>query len=153
MNRIVIIFLLSSLGFCCKNSTGNGNFESILQELCSADQNRKMSDLYTPGTLNSMKRAAKAGIVKKTGTLLRNYFTPETKLKVMKIKIDGSDARVRVKYLDHPVENVIGSEVEYRFLYREKRWKLDFKKEIDEIIKSSRSGAGRAYIEKKAVKY
>jgi hypothetical protein len=153
MNRIVIIFLLAVVWLGCKNRTGNGNFESILRELCSAGQETKIRDLYTSGTLSSMKRAVKAGIVKKPEIIFQNYFTPDTRLQIIKSSIDGSDAVVRVRYLEHPVENVIGSEADYRFLYQERRWKLDFKKEIDEIIRSSLSGAGRVYLKKKASDY
>jgi D-alanyl-D-alanine dipeptidase len=145
--------MLTAVWLGCKESTVNSNFESIVRELCSADKGKKIEDLYTPGTLKSMKRAVKAGIVKEPGVILENYFTPDTRLKVIHSRIDGLDAVVRVRYLEHPVENVIGSEVDYRFLYQERKWKLDFKKEIDEIIRSSRSEAGRVYLKKKASKY
>lgn len=153
MNRIIIIFLLSVIGLWCKNNTGHSDFKSILRELCSENKDIKSGELYTSGTLGAMNRAVKAGIVKKPGVFLQNYFSPEIKLKVIKSSINGSDALVKVKYIRHPVENVIGSEVNYRFHFQEGRWKLDFQKELDEVIVSSRSGVGKAYLKNKSSKY
>ncbi len=153
MNRIIVIVLVAVSCFGCKKGSGNSDFKGILRELCSESSGENSGDLYSSGTIRSLKRAVKAGIVGKPGALIRNYFSPGTNLKIIKSSIKGSDAVVRVRYLDHPVENVIGSEVDYRFIYQERRWKLDFKKEVDDIIRSSQSGESRNYIENKASSY
>ncbi len=153
MNRKTVIILIALSCFGCNRERGKSDFKGILKELCSLSGRESSRDLFSSGTLRSMKSAVKAGIVKKPETLIRNYFSPGTNLKIIKSSITGSDAVVRVRYLDHPVENVIGSEVDYRFIYQERRWKLDFQKEINEIIRISRSGESRNYIKNKSSSY
>ncbi len=153
MSRIIVFILIAASCSGCQKESGSSDFNGILKELCSQKSGESFEDLFSPGTLESLKKAVKAGIAGKPGTLIRNYFSPGIKLKIVKSSIEGSEAVVGVRYLDHPVENVIGSEIDYRFIYQEGRWKLDFKKEIDEIIRSSRSGGSRNYIDSKASSY
>ncbi len=142
------IFLL--LIASCSGRVAGGDFEAFFKDLCSAHTLQSALQYYTEGTEDALKRAVKKGIVHNNNRLaLLPRFNAETEIKILKEEISGSDANVTVKYINHPVENMIGFKTVFRFKWENNRWKLDMEREIDSLIKRNNSGAGSEYLRKK----
>lgn len=153
MKRIILLFLIILTGVLCNKNRGNADFEAVFRQLCSSAAGKQAAVLYSSGTLNSLRKAGKAGINSGTAPSLFQYFTPSTKLKILNRKISGDRAIIRVRYMEHPVENVIGSEIDYTFVNENGKWKIDFKSDIDKIIDRQGSEAGQEYLRNKASRY
>ena len=54
--------------------------------------------------------------------------------------VEKNRAVIRVKYTDHPVENLRGNETEFLMLREGNTWKWDMESQVEEAIKSMGSG-------------
>lgn len=132
----LIFFSISLLLLVCACSRGDkgGPISDMLNSLGSEknsfDDKKKY---FTSGTVSVIERAASSGAIsKEERILLLPFFSERIKWTVTEQKIEGDSATVRIKFTEHPVENVKGFEMELRMIKSGGAWKIDLEREIKE---------------------
>lgn len=72
-------------------------------------------------------------------------YAEKSKWDVIDEKIDGDTATVKIKFTEHPIENMKGFELEYRMKKEEGEWRIDQEKEMRtalEMMKLSKKSGG-----------
>lgn len=63
-------------------------------------------------------------------------FRKGSEWEIVKVAGNEKNANVKVRYVKHPTENIIGSEVEFVLKKENGEWKLDMEKEIENLIEN-----------------
>jgi hypothetical protein len=125
---VAVTALLIGLAAC------GGRPSDVLMDLQNAYRSGSLEDpapYYTKGTVEAMKElgalAPKSGQDKKAQ---EKEFAKGARWEVVQEKVEGDAAEVKIKYVEHPVENLKGEEMTFRLRKEEGRWKIDMEKEL-----------------------
>ena len=126
----VICLLLSIFIISCSKGPGD-----VLIEMKKNQNEGKYNDIsnyYTKGTIKALKELDKlsSGGSDK-GNYINKKFAKGTDWKIIDEKVEGNNAEVTIKYTEHPIENMIGLELTFRFSKEDGDWKIDMQKELE----------------------
>lgn len=135
MKRLLVntaVLALSFVVIACGNKPSG-----VLEKIQGAEVN-SVDDLalyYTEGTVKAMKElSAIAPRTDKGDAPFDNKFAKGARWKVVEEKVEGDTATVKIKYTDHPVENMKGYEMSLRMKKEAGQWKIDMEKEMNDAI-------------------
>ncbi|MDY6935287.1 MAG: hypothetical protein SVZ03_13820 [Spirochaetota bacterium] len=137
MKRLLIIGIsllaVLSLSSCSKNPSDT---LGDVQNLYKVDKHEEVKDYYTEGSIKAMEELKKlVPDSQKGGVEIDKKFVSGAIWEVIEEKIDGDMAEIKIKYTDHPEENMKGLEITYNMKKENGRWKIDMEKELNESIK------------------
>ncbi|RPI91543.1 MAG: DUF4878 domain-containing protein [Spirochaetales bacterium] len=138
---------------------GGGKPSDVLkamQKVYSSDTFEDANKYYTKGTVELLNELNKLN-PKSTGeqSLADKKFVSGAKWDVIEEKIEGESAQVKVRYVEHPVENMKGFEHTYKMKREDGAWKIDMEGELKgsiSMMKNMGALAGFAERLKKTVK-
>lgn len=138
MNRIAIavaaIIMVVNLS-CKKNEQGYLQNLRSVQALFEEQKYEDALRYMTSGTKNSLRRLSTnfPGIAE-AGFGMGVLFRKGAEWEIIEDTAQGEEAKVKVRYIRHPVENIKGSETVFIFKKESGEWRLDMEREIDGFI-------------------
>jgi hypothetical protein len=158
MRRTFIFAMIATLAVAL-SCGGGGKPSDVLKAMQKVYSSEKFDDAnkyYTKTTvelLNEMNKLNPKSA--KEESLADKKFVSGAKWDVVEEKIDGDSAQVKVRYVEHPVENMKGFEYTYKMKKEDGAWKIDMESELKaalSMMKNMGALAGFAEKFKKAVK-
>lgn len=150
-NRTLILLVLL---FSCTKTVQKGDFKWIIDRLCRARNFKVAAEYYSKDTVHAVNRAVDRGLIKgKSKLSILPLFSPSTKLEIIQSKTSGRETLVRVKYIEHPAENSIGSEFNLKFIMEDGKWKIDMAEDINEVIRRYEKNNGKNYLRRRLSDY
>ena len=116
-------------------SCGAGKPSDVIKDMQSAVKSENIEDVYkyyTKGTADAIKEMHK--LFPDAAKEKDSKFAEGAKWEVIEEKIDGDIATVKIKYTEHPVENMKGFEFPFRMKKEEGKWKIDMEKEMQQAL-------------------
>jgi hypothetical protein len=133
----------------CSRGRGSSSFDGIFEKLRKARTFDEARGLYTPGTIDALESAVREGVVtEKEKSRLLPLFNDKTAWEEVSKKSDGAAGTIRIRYTGHPVENMIGSEMEFRVRKEGGSWKIDLEDEIRQALRGRARGSTDEYIQR-----
>ena len=144
----IICFITAITFISCKQEQSS---DDLLQPFYKISKSASYSDvkhLYTNGTIAIVDRAVDQDLLSKSErkqiVLLLNK---DIKWEEFSRNISGEEALIKLKFTDHPVENLIGFIVQYRLIQEDGSWKIDMERELEKVIDARRGKSPVKYIE------
>jgi hypothetical protein len=138
----------------CSNKQDTAGFDRIFEKLSRAKGYNETKRYYTNGTIAAIDYAAsRVAATEKEKLSLLPLFNEKTKWEELLHKTEGTRGMVRVRYLDHPSQNMIGFTVDFRMKMENGSWKIDLEDEMRAAAEDRRSGNPSDYIRKIKNKY
>lgn len=132
MHFIIILLFIS-----CSNSPEDA-LEKV-KKYYNKDDYEKVMGCYTAGTVSAMEELEKlTGQPKLKKMNIGKKFMDGASWEITKNDIGGDIASLTIKYIEHPVENMRGLDVEFRLKKENGEWKIDEEKGIRENIENIR---------------
>ncbi|HSV96312.1 MAG TPA: DUF4878 domain-containing protein [Spirochaetota bacterium] len=132
MRRTFIFLAIATLGVAL--ACGGGRPSDVLkamQKVYSSDKFDDANKYYTKGTVELLNELNKLNPKStKEESLADKKFVSGAKWKVIEEKTDGESARVKVRYVEHPVENMKGYEHTYKMKKEDGVWKIDMEDDL-----------------------
>ncbi len=132
MKRFILLWLSLIVVFSFIScSKGPGDVLEKVKSYHSSGDFENVKKFYTKGTVEAMDELEKLSPQSKgKGKNADKKFADGSKWEVVSEKIDGDTAEVKVKYVEHPVENMKGLELPFRLKKEDGEWKIDMEKEM-----------------------
>jgi hypothetical protein len=144
---ILLAGLLAAGG--CSRDKGASSFDGIFDKLCHARNYSEAKRYYTGGTIDAIDSAVREGVITEKEKLrILPLFNEKTKWEEVFKKVEGSRGVVRLRYTEHPVENMIGFETDFRVLKEGGSWKIDLGDEIRQALRGRADGSTAKYIQR-----
>jgi hypothetical protein len=107
-----------------------------MQSLYGSGKNDEARSFFTKGTLNAIGELNKLAPQSRGSEYgVDKIFSKGAKWAVVSEKINGDTSELRIKYTDHPVENMKGSEMAFRMRKEDGMWKCDMENDLLESMK------------------
>ena len=138
------LVLAMALGLAaCSRGGGAASFDGIFEKLSRARDFNEAMHCYTDGTGRALKEAGGP-----EGATLRllPLFDERTRWEEVSKRVEGPVGTVRIRYTAHPVENMVGFEMEFRVKKIGDSWKIDLEDEVRKAGEARRSGSAGEYI-------
>lgn len=152
MGKIISVFGLIaclSLTAACSRRAGASSFDGVFEKLSTAKGFGNVKQYYTDNTVAAIEDAADEGVISDKEKLsILPLFNDKTKWEEISKKSDGSHGVIRIQYTKHPVENMIGFEMEFRVVKERGSWKLDLEDEIRKALRGRKRGGAAEYIQR-----
>ncbi len=131
------LYFACIIGVCALALTacGAGKPSDVIKKMQSAAQSDSAEDVYkyyTKGTADAIKEMQK--MFPDAAKDKDSKFAKGAKWDVIEEKIDGDIATVKIKYTEHPVENMKGFEFPFRLKKEEGQWKIDMEREMQQAL-------------------
>ncbi len=137
MKKMMIAVAVMVLMFvsCKKNEQGYGENLRAVQSLFEEQKYDESLDFMTSGTKKSLRRLSSSfpGIAE-AGFGMGVLFRKGAEWQIVDEIVQGDVAKVKVRYVRHPVENIRGSETVFVFKKESGEWRLDMEKDVDGFI-------------------
>jgi len=147
-----LVFILIAAG--CSRDRVSTSFGGVFEKLKKARGFSEARECYTGGTIDAIDRAVSDGVIADTERLrILPLFNEKTAWDELSRKVDGSRGSIRIRYTGHPVENMIGSEIDFRLQKEGGSWKIDLEDEIRQALKGRAQGSAAEYIRRIKRKY
>ena len=149
---LLVCLILMPAG--CTRKKGPESFDGVLERLSRARGFDQAKEYYTAGTIDAVGDAVSDGAVPERDKLrVLPMFGGKTRWEALSKKTDGDRGVMRIKYTDHPVENMIGLVMELRFKKEKGSWKIDLENELRQALRERRGGGVAEYIKRVKRKY
>lgn len=143
---LALMLIAASAG--CSRGGGAASFDGVFEKLRKVKTFEDARPYYTGGTIDAIDRAVSEGAIAKEGRLgALPVFSAKTEWEELSRKVDGDRGTIRIRYTDHPVENMIGVEADFRMAKEKGSWKIDLEKEIRASL-GQRGGGTEEYIQR-----
>ncbi|HOT45269.1 MAG TPA: hypothetical protein PLM53_09980 [Spirochaetota bacterium] len=149
---LLLAFTLTAAG--CSRGNVSTSFGGIFEKLKKARDFSEAKQCYTDGTIDAIESAVSGGVIgEKERLRILPLFNEKTTWDELSRKVDGSRGSIRIRYTGHPVENMIGSEMDFRLRKEGGSWKVDLEDEIRQALKGRERGSAAEYIQRIKRKY
>jgi hypothetical protein len=158
MRRTFILLTIAALAvaLACGGGGKPSDVLKAMQKVYSSDKFDDANKYYTKGTVELLNELNKLNPKStREESLADKKFVSGAKWDVIEEKIDGESAQVKVRYVEHPVENMKGFEYTYKMKKEDGAWKIDMEGELKvalSMMKNMGALAGFAERLKKTVK-
>jgi hypothetical protein len=141
--RIIAACIAASLAAAgCSRGGGAASFDGVFDKLRTAKSFDDAKPFYTAGTIDAIENAVSEGAVTKGGRLrVLPVFNAKTSWEEVSRKVEGDRGTIRIRYTEHPVENMIGVQMDFRMVREKGSWKIDLEDGIRASLGGSRTGA------------
>jgi hypothetical protein len=144
--------LLSAGG--CSRDRAPASFDGVFGKLVSARNFSEAKHYYTRGTIGAIDEAVRDGAISDKDRLrVLPLFNNKTRWEEVSRKIEGSRGEIRLRYTEHPVENMVGQEMPFRLTKESGSWKIDLEDEIRQALKGHERGSAADYIRRISKRY
>lgn len=138
----------------CSREKESTSFGGVFEKLRKVRDFNEAREYYTGGTIDAVNEAVSDGVIGKQDHLrLLPLFNEKTRWDELSRTTDGSRGTIRIRYTAHPVENMIGFEMNIKLRKEGGSWKVDLEDDIRQGIQGRASGNAAEYIQKIKRKY
>jgi hypothetical protein len=150
-----IIFLASFLAAGgCSRDIGPASFDGILNKLSRARNFSEAKQYYSGGTIDAIDASVREGVITEKERLrILPLFSGKTRWEEVSKKVEGDRGIIRIRYTEHPVENMVGFEMDLKVRKEGGAWKIDLEQEIRQALQSRTEGSAASYIQRIKKKY
>jgi len=139
-----VLFLWS-----CKKDAAPGSIESLFQGLGEAKGFIETKRYYTDGTLGAIERAAsQGGVTPDQMSRILPSFTAGARWEELSRDVRGNRADVTIRFVQHPVQNMVGFTVRFRLIREDGGWKIDLKEEVEQSLSTMKKEGAADYLRK-----
>ncbi|MBP7738088.1 MAG: hypothetical protein KA369_19080 [Spirochaetes bacterium] len=157
MRRALFLIAMTALtlaGVSCSRGKVSTSFGGVFEKLKQARDFSEAKPYYTDGTVDAIDEAVKGGVISEKERLrILPLFNEKTAWDELSRKNDGSRGSIRIRYTGHPVENMIGFEMDFNLLKEGGSWKIDLEDEIRQALRGREKGSAAEYIQRIKRKY
>jgi hypothetical protein len=126
----------------CSRGGGAASFDGVFEKLRKAKTFDEAKPYYTAGTVDAVERAVSEGAISKEGRLrVLPLFNAKTSWEELSRTVSGDRGTIRIRYTDHPVENMIGVQMDFKMVREKGSWKIDLEDGIRASLGGTRGGA------------
>ncbi len=139
--------LAAALAFglsACSGRDGAASFDGVFEKLARARDFNEAKRYYTDGTVKALEEAG--GGSGKAALRLLPLFDERTKWEEVSKRVEGPRGVIRIRYSAHPVENMVGFEMEFQVRKIGDSWKIDLENEVRGAIEARGKGSAAEYI-------
>lgn len=127
----LLLFVLILIFSSCSKKNDCVNFSIIVDGLSNLKDSAEFQKYYTADTVNLINKAVEKGIISKDcWPNILPQFSKNIRMEEIYKECKNGLAKMQVKYIDHPSENMIGFKMTLNFIKENSVWKIDFKKEL-----------------------
>jgi hypothetical protein len=138
----------------CSNKQESAGFDRIFERLSRAKSYKEIRQCYTSGTIAAVEDAVAQGVLSEKDKLsLLPRFNDKMKWEEIQKRVEGSRGMVRIRYSDHPSQNMIGFTMDFRMKRENDSWRIDLEDEMRAALQGRRSGNPADYIRHVKKKY
>lgn len=138
----------------CSRDRAPSSFDGVFEKLIGARNFSEAKRCYTDGTIDAIDDAVREGVIDDSGRLrILPLFNEKTRWEEVSRKADDSRGEIRLRYTEHPVENMIGQEFDFRLKREGGSWKIDLEDEIRQALRGREKGSAAEYIRRISRKY
>lgn len=148
----LILSLLIMVAGCSRAGDPQG-FHDIFTGLATATSFEEIKRYYTGGTIDAVERAVRAGAVDNGGRLQVLPRFTGARWEEVRRAVTGERAVVRLRFNEHPVENMKGVEMDFRLVKDGNAWRIDMEQEITQALDARGGGGPAAYLERLRRRY
>ncbi len=150
----IVLLACVLLAASCSRDRVSTSFGGVFEKLKRARSFSEARECYTGGTIDAIDRAVSDGVIgEKERLRILPLFNEKTAWDELSRRVDGSRGSIRIRYTGHPVENMIGSEMDFRLQKEGGSWKIDLEDEIRQALKGREQGSAAEYIQRIKRKY
>jgi hypothetical protein len=157
MNKLLSAIVLLAcvlLAAACSREKVSTSFGGVFEKLKHARDFSEAKHYYTGGTIDAVDRAVGDGVIgEKERLRILPLFNEKTTWDELSRKNDGSHGSIRIRYTGHPVENMIGFEMDFKLRKEGGSWKIDLEDEIRQALRGREQGSATDYIQRIKKKY
>jgi hypothetical protein len=149
MRNISVIMIACAMGamWGCSGKHGSYSLEGVFEKLSHARGFSEKRVYFTKATVSAIEDAAtQTGISVNDRLFFLPRFDEKTKWEEVSEKVEGDRGLIRLRYTDHPVENMIGLVMEFKMKRENGAWKIDLADEIRAAMKVRRNSTADDYI-------
>jgi hypothetical protein len=147
-NVMVFLACLLTAGGCSRD-TGSTSFDGILDKLRHAGSFSEAKRYYTGGTIDAIDASVRDGVITEKEKLrILPLFSGKTRWEEVSKKVEGDRGVIRIRYTEHPVENMVGYEMDLKVRKEGGAWKIDLEQEIRQALKGRADGGAAKYIQR-----
>jgi len=143
---IIALTIAASLaaGGGCSRKRAPAGFDGVFEKLLSARSFEEAKRCYTAGTVDAIDDAVRGGVIAERDRLrVLPLFNEKTRWAEVSRKSEGDRGEIRLRYTDHPVENMIGQVMMFHMKREGDSWRIDLEDEIRQALRG-REGEGAA---------
>src|SRR3990172_10937073 len=152
MKKIPVMMIACLLGVwqgCSDKPRDSGGFGGVFERLSRAEGLTEKRAYFTSDTVSAIDHAVSQGAVSERDKLsVLPRFDEKTKWEQVLMKVDGERGMIRIRYTDHPVENMIGLAMDFRMKKEKGTWKIDLADEIRTALQLRRNRSAAEYIQR-----
>jgi hypothetical protein len=146
IKKILIIILIFTTQFSCGKKTA-GTPEEVFDKLAKAENFKEAEIYFTNGTIKLIDSASSNGILDaKDKYNCLPVFNKKTKWSITNTSNYGNAAGITLRFTDHPIENLKGTDITYNLVLENGSWKIDLEKEIKDSISSYSPEGAEKYL-------
>ncbi len=157
MKRALLFIALPALvlaGASCSRDKVSTSFGGVFEKLKKAHDFSEAKPYYTDGTIDAIEEAVRDGVIADKERLrILPLFNEKTAWDELSRTNDGSRGSIRIRYTGHPVENMIGFEMNFMLRKEGDSWKIDLEDEIRHALRGREKGSAVEYIQRIKRKY
>jgi hypothetical protein len=128
----------------CSGRKGASSFDGVFEKLSRARDYNEAKRYYTDGTVKALEEAG--GGTGNAAMRLLPLFDERTQWEEVSKRVEGGRGIIRIRYTAHPVENMVGFEMEFQVMKIGDSWKVDLEDEVRGAMAARSKGSAAAYI-------
>ncbi|MFC1670321.1 hypothetical protein ACFL20_07995 [Spirochaetota bacterium] len=127
--------------FSCTKKGPADDISRVFHGLSNSNSSGEILKHYSSGTVSAIGKAVNLRIITGNRKLsILPQFNNNTRWRILEKAIDGDRAELWLKYIEHPVENMIGFEMKFKMVREDGMWKIDMEDEIQRSIGKYKNG-------------
>ncbi len=149
--RFVPVFALCTMFLLqtCAGKQDPAGFDRVFERLSRAKSFNEMKAFYTSGTIAAVEDAASSDATTARGrNSLLPQFNEKTKWELLQSSSDRSRGMARIRYLDHPSQNMVGYTMELKMKMEKGSWRIDLEDEVRTATRGRGKGELSDYIKR-----
>jgi len=148
VTQIILVFALA-LTASCKRDSGSVGISTLFHDLAGARNYQEMKGFYSHDTVGILDGAIGDGSLTETQCrYILPRFDVDTEWDEVDTKVSGDRATVTLRFIRHPVENMLGYSQIFKLVRENGKWKIDIEDELRVVLQRQRNGSAAEYIRK-----
>jgi hypothetical protein len=131
----------------CGKKIEAGSPEEVLFLLKEKGGTSEVMNLYTDGTVSSLKRYMRlTKMSEESATDVLGFIPADAAYDITEKKIEGDNAVLKLRFTKHHTENLAGYTMEINMVKDGKAWKINREPDFDKLVKAYESGGAERYL-------
>ncbi len=131
----------------CSKKIEAGSPEEVLFLLKEKGGTSEVMNLYTDGTVSSLKRYMNlTKMSEESATDVLGFIPADAAYDITEKKIEGDKAVLKLRFTKHHTENLAGYTMEINMVKDGKAWKINREPDFKKLVKAYESGGAERYL-------